>query len=210
MSSQASTQRHLIDSVTAIYVVGPSSTGKTTLCNALAKQLGLRDEVYVTEVARTVMREQGFSRADVHKLEMQQAVVDAHVARDTQARSAALFNTSKLAAPRSTLILCDRSAIDALVYAKLTSANDQALLASASFQTALASYRAPHATFVLLRPIADWMHDDGIRSIAEDRERCFEVFQATLDELGIKYFEIGDSCRMLEERVAFVRRCAWV
>lgn len=62
----------------------------------------------------------------------------------------------------------------------------------------------------LVRPIADWMHDDGIRSIAEDREQCFEAFQATLDELGIKYFEIGDSCRMLEERVAFVRRCAWV
>lgn len=214
MTSPVSTKRELVDSVTAIYVVGPSSSGKTTLCNALAKQLGLSDAVYVTEVARTVMREQGFSRADVHKLEMQQAVVNAHVARDTRAREAALrvtkLYTSQPAAPRSTLILCDRSAIDALVYAKLTSANDQALLESASFQTALASYRVPHATFVLLRPIADWMHDDGIRSIAEDKEHCFEVFKDTLEELEIKYFEIGDSCRMLEERVAFVRRCAWM
>ena len=215
MSTQALTQRQLVDSVTAIYVVGPSSSGKTTLCDALAKQLGLPDDVYLTEVARTVMREQGFSRADVHKLEMQQAIVDAHVARDTRAREAALrtvqLGTSRPAVPRSTLILCDRSAIDALVYAKLTSANDQALLASASFQTALASYRrAPHSTFVLLRPIAEWMHDDGIRSIAEDRERCLEVFRDVLDELGIRYFEIGGSCRMLEERVAFVRRCAWI
>ncbi|VDB96180.1 unnamed protein product [Peniophora sp. CBMAI 1063] len=208
----SSTQRQLINSVTAIYVVGPSSAGKTTLCNALARQLGLPNEVYVTEVARTVMREQGFSRADVHKLEMQQAIVDAQIAHDTQAREAALRLTgsSKQAVPRSTLILCDRSAIDALVYAKLTSANDQALLESASFQTALASYRAPHTVCVLLRPIPDWMHDDGIRSIAEDRERCLEVFREVLGDLGITYFEIGDSCRMLEERVAFVRRCAWM
>ncbi|TFY59054.1 hypothetical protein EVG20_g7929 [Dentipellis fragilis] len=55
-------------SVRAIYIVGPSSTGKTTLCTALATHLGLPSALHITEVARTVMRSTSFTRADVGTL----------------------------------------------------------------------------------------------------------------------------------------------
>ncbi|THH18766.1 hypothetical protein EW146_g2264 [Bondarzewia mesenterica] len=84
MMSTAAAQR-----VSAIYIVGPSSTGKTTLCNALAARLGLSSTVCITEVARTVMRQQGFTRDDVARPEMQKAIMDAQLEHDKGARGAA-------------------------------------------------------------------------------------------------------------------------
>lgn len=53
--------------IVGIFITGPSSTGKTFLCNALKARL--RDmgilTYHISEVARTVMREQGFTRKDV-------------------------------------------------------------------------------------------------------------------------------------------------
>jgi len=225
-----------LEHITAIYIVGPSSTGKMTLCNALAKQLGLPAEAYVTEVARTVMREQGFSRADVDKLDMQQAIVDAHIARDKEARLAALRHSTRNNASfsvtnnnggpspeqgsggpvypeqpgRRAVVLCDRSALDAAVYARLGSpAAGRAIVGSASFRVALEAYRAQRALIVLLSPVAEWLVDDGVRSL-EDGARCLEMFRVVLRELGIRHMEMDVCCRFLEERVAFVRRIGWV
>ena len=86
MDPQASAHSSERIEITAIYVVGPSSTGKTTLCDALAATLGLPREVCISEIARTVMREQGFTRNDVGKLEMQKAIMDAQLKEDKSAR----------------------------------------------------------------------------------------------------------------------------
>ncbi|KAI0051208.1 hypothetical protein FA95DRAFT_1580761 [Auriscalpium vulgare] len=183
---------------------GPSSTGKTTLCNPLAAQLGLSKEVYITEVARTVMRVHGFTRHDVAKLEMQRAIMEAQLARDACARTSA----AKAAGPG--VILSDRSAVDAVVYAALNDAEDggtraQTLIASPQFQEALTEYRQSY--FILLHPIATWLVDDGIRSL--DTE-CLREFRDKLSQLGIPFIELGGSCRWLEERMAAVRRYAMV
>lgn len=208
---------HELEHITAIYVVGPSSVGKTTLCNALAKQLGISSEAYITEVARTVMQEQGFTRADVDKPEMQQAIVDVHVARDKAARSAALRLASRTVTCQGercpgccAVVLSDRSAVDAVVYARLSStAAGSALAASRSFQVALDAYRAQRTVIVLLQPIAEWLVDDGVRSL-DDGTRCFDMFKTVLRELNIPYVELGSECRYLEDRVGFVRRLSWV
>lgn len=76
--------------ITAIYIVGPSSAGKTTLCNALAASLNLPQKVCISEVARTVMRERGFTRNDVGKLEMQKAIMEAQLKEDRLARRHAI------------------------------------------------------------------------------------------------------------------------
>ncbi|KAI0318241.1 AAA domain-containing protein [Amylostereum chailletii] len=200
--------------VTAIYIVGPSSTGKTTLCNALAAQLGLAPNLHISEVARTVMKEQGFSRATVGSLAMQRAIVQAQVVHDRDARQNAIKPFNSLVAGvggRRGVVLCDRSAVDAVVYSALSGeeGDAQTLIASEEFQSVLPAYRSPRATFVLLGPISNWLFDDGIRSL-EDGARCHAMFKKILGELGIPFMDMGENCRWLEERVAFVRRCVWL
>ena len=51
--------------IETLFLVGPSSTGKSTLFHAIAKKLGLTRDQCITEVARTVMRNTDFSRKTV-------------------------------------------------------------------------------------------------------------------------------------------------
>jgi hypothetical protein len=217
--------------VTALYIVGPSSAGKTTLCGALAAALGVPSCACVREVARDVMRIRGFSRTDIGTLAMQQAIANAHVAADAAARAAALEHATKLipdleaspdgelgyddgdqSRPRGHgLMLSDRCVLDAVAYGLLSDdgQNGRALLHSRTVRRALNEvYRTRGAHFVLLAPVADWIVDDGVRSI--DNGACVDVFRKLLGELGIRYLELGESCRLLEERVASVRRWAWL
>ena len=48
-----------------LYLVGPSSTGKSTLFHAIMKDLTLDPSQCITEVARTVMRKTNFSKKTV-------------------------------------------------------------------------------------------------------------------------------------------------
>ncbi|KAJ4468846.1 hypothetical protein J3R30DRAFT_3661779 [Lentinula aciculospora] len=172
----------------AIYVVGPSSTGKTTLCDALV-------------VARTVMKEQGFTRADVDSLAMQHAIVKAQASRDRETRDQKAWAEDGVGT-HSTL-LSDRSAVDAVVYAALSelvvkSGNTQTLISSPEFQAILPFYRSPKSKFVLLRPIQAWIVDDGVRSL-KDGEHYYDMF-----------IELGEDCRWLEERIAIVTRAIYI
>jgi nicotinamide riboside kinase len=147
--------------ITEIYVVGPSSTGKTTLCRAVAAGLGLNGPEFITEVAREVMEREGYTRYDVGKLEMQATIMRAQLLREQKGRIAA--------SRAGSILLSDRSAIDAIAYAVLTSASEeeaqrrmQNLTQSGDFQLALSRYR--ESQFVLLGPVPEWWEDDGIRS----------------------------------------------
>ena len=48
-----------------LYLVGPSSTGKSTLFHAIMKDMKLDPSQCITEVARTVMKKTDFSRKTV-------------------------------------------------------------------------------------------------------------------------------------------------
>jgi len=188
--------------ITEIYVVGPSSTGKTTLCRALAERLGLEGPEFITEVAREVMQQERYSRDDIGKLEMQAAIMRAQLLREQTGRTAA--------ATTGRVLLSDRSAIDPIVYAILTSASEeeaeervQSLTESHQFQLALAAYRK--SLFVLLGPVPEWLEDDGVRStenqvsLVDSFDRigchlssctqiyCHEVFKGVLAKLKISW-----------------------
>lgn len=144
------------------------------------------------EVARHVMEAKGYTRKDVESLEMQQAIMEAHLKEEQKGWSCPVQ-------------LCDRSAVDPIVYAVLTSSDEneaqrrrKILMNSPDFKNALPIYR--RSTFILLAPVADWLEDDGIR-LLEHQARCFEVFRQVLVELGIPFLEIGAQMRLLEERV---------
>ncbi|KAJ7022447.1 AAA domain-containing protein [Mycena alexandri] len=178
-----------------VYVVGPSSTGKTTLCNALAQRLNLKGPQFVTEVARRVIKALGLGREDIGLLDMQKAIMLAHLERERENEG-------------SSIQLCDRSAIDPIVYAIFTAANPadaesrkQVLLDLPEFQQALPRYR--ESLFVLLAPVKEWMVDDGFRHVGDESE-ILTIFRSTLSELGIQYREIGTEIRFLPERTAFV------
>ncbi|KAH9477347.1 hypothetical protein JR316_0009553 [Psilocybe cubensis] len=183
----------------SIYVVGPSSTGKTTLCNALAQRLGLQKPAYVTEIARKVMRDKGYSRDTIGSLQMQQDIMEAY------------FEQEKMLDELGCCVrLFDRSALDPVVYAILTStdaddrrARKEFLLNSDKFRKVLARYRSDTSLVILLKPVSEWIHDDGVRSL-ENQQECGEIFEALLHELNIKYRVFGKGVKYLEERVTVV------
>ncbi|KIM85766.1 hypothetical protein PILCRDRAFT_86904 [Piloderma croceum F 1598] len=192
--------------ITAIYIIGPSSTGKTTLCSALSKALALEAPSYITEVARKVMRSKGFTREHVGKLEMQEAIMEAQLDAEMEGRMYVAHRG------QSQMLLSDRSAVDAIAYTILTSKNKEEaeykrriLVGSPQFQLALSSYR--QAIFILLTPVPEWLVDDGVRSM-DDGHRCLAVFRQVLSELEIKYEEIGGNMKDLSDRVEFVKWAA--
>jgi len=167
------------------------STGKTTLADALAKKLGLSESARVKEVARQVMAKQGFTRNEVSSLAMQQAIVEAQLREEEQ--------------KSCPILVCDRSAVDAIVYAMVFSPTEEEalrrrdiLIQTPGFDSALHKYR--NSCFVLLAPVAEWLRDDGVRSL-ENQEDCFDVFQSLLKDLNIGFRIIGPEMRYLEERV---------
>ena len=179
-----------------VYIIGPSSTGKTTLCKALSKRLGVSGPAVITEVARDVMRRTGFSRATVGQLAMQKAILEAQVDRQDAVRDLPGVKLS------------DRSGIDPIVYAMLTAASGeealerrQALVSTPPFQRALPEYRA--ALVLLLKPVPEWVVDDGVRSL-DDQVECLEVFRRVLFDLQIPFEEMGLEVLDIEERVDIV------
>ncbi|KAG8691631.1 hypothetical protein FRC11_014383 [Ceratobasidium sp. 423] len=186
--------------LTGIYIVGPSSSGKTTLCKALISRLHLPSNQHISEVARTVMRSSSFTRNQVDRLEMQRAILNAQVAAENDARSQNSVATAEN--PQGNLfLLCDRSAIDPLVFASLspTEATGAEILAeSDELQAILPIYR--RALFILLHPVKEWFEDDGVRSLA-DPSGYPRAFKHYMDQFEIKYYELDDSLKALDDRV---------
>ncbi|KAI8968820.1 AAA domain-containing protein [Trametes punicea] len=182
----------------AIFVLGPSSSGKTTLCQALAEELGIVPPQYIKEIARTVMRTYGFTRKDIDTYEMQRAIMRAQL----EAEKAA----TPMGEASPPLILSDRSAVDPIVYAGTSALpgatlRRQNLIEDVNLQEKLPFYR--ESLFVVLEPVREWIEDDGIRSL-EDPWRYNEALVATLRELDIPYVTIGENIKDIRERVDLV------
>ncbi|ESK89142.1 hypothetical protein Moror_5264 [Moniliophthora roreri MCA 2997] len=191
-----------------IYIIGPSSTGKTTLCKALSQRLSLPPSAHITEVARHVIKSHGWTRKDIGLVEMQQAILDAHVAREME-----MDEDQEV----PSVLLSDRSAVDPIVYAVFTAAaggekdsssesklRKEKLVNSPAFQSVLPVYRDTEVTEVyLLEPVEEWLEDDGFRHVGDEKE-CLRIYREVLEELGIEYRVIGRDMMDLEERVMFV------
>ncbi|KAI0919369.1 hypothetical protein AcW1_003921 [Taiwanofungus camphoratus] len=187
----------------AIFVLGPSSSGKTTLCNAIAESLNVDAARYVKEVARTVMKTHGFTRDDVDTYEMQYSIMMAQLKAEEKVIKMGGGNDTGV------MLLSDRSAIDPVVYLATSNAPGAAerhrkLLENDELQKILPLYR--ESLFIVLKPVAEWIQDDGVRSL-EDPWKYNGKLIETLKALRIPFVQIGERMKDIQARVEYTRLC---
>ena len=197
-----------------IYIIGAQSTGKTTLVNALEalykvandtdrSEKSLPRPFIIREVARTVLKDKGFTREDIiaspsRALQLQKHILNAQ--REAEATA------SKDAS--SSWYICDRSGLDPIVYTQLFvgAKATEDMLASEAWKELEANMKA--GIVVLCEAGCGWLIDDGTRLMPDDLEAWMRVdaaFRRLLEVRGIDYTVIPKGMASLDERVYVVR-----
>jgi len=183
-----------------VYIIGPQSTGKTTLVNALVERFR-GDVPVIQEIARHVMKEKGYSRIDVDSTDserryaMQNDIFQAQIEKE----DSYLLSRTKF--------ISDRSAIDPLVYLMQYSGTNllDRITSRVKWQKVRERYGdAKESLVVLLLPVEDFLIDDDIRYMAKsthDWHSLAATFQRFLHEQDISAIEFGEECRDIGNRV---------
>ena len=194
-----------------MFIIGAPCTGKTTLLNALKDHLeqtalsapGSREPRYISEVARTVMKQLHLDRNDIvmsseRSLRLQRAILDAQYQAELPTANGS-----------TDWYISDRSGIDPIVYALLyvSEQGTDELLASNILQ-ALAQKMREGLVFIC-EAGCSWLADDGVRLMPgseEDWSRFDFAFQCLLKENEIDYHLISKDTNSLEARVDQILR----
>lgn len=191
----------------SIYVIGPQSTGKTTLVNKLRDDLRhwlagatIEPPQIVTEVARTVLTKHKYTANDITSstdrcLELQKLILEAQAAAE---KEALLY---------SSWFISDRSGFDPLVYAREyvspeAVAEMQRLPAWIEVKT-----RMENSLVVVCEAGTPWLMDDGVRLMPDNEGAWMKLsrdFCDLLDETGFSYCVVPRAMLDLSERAAFV------
>lgn len=204
-----------------ILLTGPHSCGKTTLANALVKRWSevfpeeTQEPVLITEVARNVMSEQGFTREDVPKVSMEPSqVADTSILTQTCVQLAfqeAILEGQLQEENRvGKTCISDRCLIDPIVYTRLLNSenresNYRLLLDRPDVCQRLEHYRDTSRTLIILfEPVEEFAFDDGIRRAVENMDEwmeCFACFQRVLRDATLDWKTLGPEIKDLDERV---------
>ncbi|KAH0536278.1 hypothetical protein FGG08_006839 [Glutinoglossum americanum] len=205
----------------SIYVVGAPSSGKTTLITALRSHPHLRSARFVTEVARTVLRNQKFQTSDIRasptaSLELQRAILEAQLQAEMSSSSPSVSgspNAPQVPRAESTLIVSDRSGIDPIVFAAMYGppGGARSLLESGTWHNLRSQMRT--SLVVLCEPVEEWLRGDGVRLMPERKDeegwsQLHTLFCETLEREKVKYIILPEHVRSILDRVDFVLR-AW-
>lgn len=146
-----------------IAIVGPESSGKTTICEALAKHYGAPS---VEEIARAYLTERGgvYHEADLLQMSWIQAEVGSMRERE---------------APDAKVIFHDTD----MITFKIWSAEKYGRVHE-EIERSVKEVQYDH--WLLCRPDIPW-EPDPIRENPHDRDRLFSVYEATLTELQRPY-----------------------
>jgi nicotinamide riboside kinase len=195
-----------------IYIIGPQSTGKTTLVNALEKSFINSDDVtqptYIREVARTVLKTYNFTRDDItnspiRALELQELILKAQ----RTAEEAAVGGD-----PSTSWFISDRSGLDPIVYAKLFVGEDAAQKMMLSEDWKALEDRMKHGLVILCEAGSSWLTDDGTRLMPKDMEDWLLVnsaFRSVLGTLAIESILIPKDVLDMQHRVQIVLDALW-
>lgn len=188
-----------------VCVIGPQSTGKTTLINALSNRLNNNIPV-ISEVARGVMHDKGYSRNDVASADRERKFA---FQRDIFTAQIEMENTI-MRSGKKTSFLSDRSGIDPLVYLNHYSGPDEArrLKFTKEWRMARERYADPKKfLIILLSPVPEFLIDDDIRYMSNSSDDWHSLAQSFRDFLEVEkipFIEIGENIMQLEERVLLV------
>ncbi|KAI8648969.1 AAA-28 domain-containing protein [Fusarium keratoplasticum] len=194
-----------------IYIIGPQSTGKTTLVNKLRSELEnwLADtsiiRPQIVSVARTVLTKHKFTAEEVKSspnrcLALQQLILEAQALAEKEALQ------------RSSWFISDRSGVDPLVYASKYVSADAALEMQRQSAWIEVKARMSASLIVVCEAGTPWLTDDGVRLMPDNEEawmQLFHEFCGLLDEVGLQYFVVPRTMLDLSERAQFVR-ARWV
>jgi nicotinamide riboside kinase len=187
----------------SIYVIGAQCTGKTTLVTALHShiiqhQVAPHNRLHkITEVAREVLRDHQFTRADLDRpdraMQLQYLILEAQLKAENHDHPEGM-------------ILSDRSGLDPLVYAAKYGPPGQLASIMASPSWEILKSRMQGSLVILCPPRADWLFDDGTRLMEswDDWEYTHQLFQKLLADNNIPYHIIPGSASSTLERVEFV------
>lgn len=189
-----------------IYIVGAQCTGKTTLITALSAHFTnpslttttTSAPLILTEVARTVLRQHNFTASDITSspskaMLMQKLMLEAQ------------YSAEKAAGTE--WFISDRSGFDPIVYTKRYVGEEGARDLMRTDIWGELKERMEHSLVVVCEAGADWLIDDGVRLMPEDREdwvAFHDLFCSSLKEAGLEYVVVPCEMKDLAERVNFV------
>ena len=190
-----------------IYIVGAQCTGKTTLINALSAHFttpptstsSTPAPLVFTEVARTVLRQHKFTASDItaspsQNLILQKLILEAQYAREKAAEMSQWF-------------ISDRSGFDPIVYTKRYVGEEGA---RSLMQTKIweeLKERMEHSLVVVCEAGGDWLVDDGVRLMPEDKKDWIafhDLFCESLKDVGLKFVVLPCEMNDLGDRARFV------
>jgi len=148
-----------------IFICGPHSAGKTTLCRALAQNKNLPylfgDHPHeIKEIARSVMKEWGYGVKEIreNRLTFQSELIKRQMKLECESLE-------------HNFVISDRSLLDYLAYLSffLPRAGrlhlDTSILPSPAVQFALERYRSEGSHMFLIKPSKEFIVDDGVRMV---------------------------------------------
>lgn len=192
-----------------IYIIGPQSTGKTTLVNELRSEshhwrckLPIEEPQIISEVARSVLSEHKFTGDDIASSQ-QRCLALQRLILEAQARA------ENKALEKSNWFISDRSGIDPLVYARRYASAQGAVEMQQVDVWVQVKARMTDSLIVVCESGTPWLADDGVRLMPRNEEEWLQLFQefcAVLDDLGLQYSVVPKTMLDLSGRAEFVSR----
>ncbi|KAM0345840.1 hypothetical protein ACHAPU_006194 [Fusarium lateritium] len=190
-----------------IYIIGPQSTGKTTIVNRLRDELEhwLADKSIdpprvISEVARSVLIKHKYTANDITTstdrcLALQKLTLEAQASAEREALQS------------STWFISDRSGFDPLVYAQ-----EYVSVEAVGERQEMPVWKEVEARMkasliVVCEAGAPWLVDDGVRLMPNGEEawmKLFRDFCVLLDDVGFDYCVVPRTILDLSERADFV------
>ena len=191
-----------------IYIVGAQCTGKTTLIGALSSHFTASSlsttpaPLVFTEVARTVLRKHNLTGSDIASspstnLLFQQLMIEAQYATEKVAETSQWF-------------ISDRSGFDPIVYARRYVGEEGARSLMEMEIWGELKERMGRSLVIVCEAGADWLVDDGVRLMPENKEdwvAFHDLFCELLRDAGLDFVVLPCEMKDLAERVRFVLDC---
>lgn len=168
-----------------VVLMGPESTGKSTLAKALAVEFNTN---YVEEYMRTYLEKKWARENKLCEETDIQPIVEGQIYHENKAISKA-----------NKVIFCDTNALQNLVYANVYYPN---------FENDVVSFCAHHHTYdlyLLCNVDIPW-EEDVLRDKPFEREKMFAIFAKALEKRNIPFSIIsGSQKNRLEQGISLVR-----